>query len=348
MTSQPAAGALFTVVLGELCYFSVATFQQKLEKYAEGGDGGLTRATMRVVCGLPAEDVALHPDGASHGSPLVQARAWWRPWRRGRHLVPCVSREALPGERLGHHVSRLRQEVWPRVPARDRVGTLLQLKARGWWKELPPRGRSGSPLIPRILEECEVLDLFPPVPDGAEPVAQRETLSADPCVSWCECVALIRHLVKLQGACDAKANHRGRGVMNAMDVVEKKNEPRKSRKDRSHLAWMTPCATRSRLSKRTTCPTSSCRRAGRRSRTSCVTSMRSVSSVASIRHRSGHMCCLLPQRISTAVQAARKMDLPFWLPLRELSSWSDYADHTTAIGAKTIRALVEGVGRVGF
>ena len=31
------------------------------------------------------------------------------------------------------------------------------------------------------------------------------------------------------------------------------------------------------------------------------------------------------------VQAVRKVDLPSWLPLRELSSWSDYADHTTAI-----------------
>ena len=31
------------------------------------------------------------------------------------------------------------------------------------------------------------------------------------------------------------------------------------------------------------------------------------------------------------VQAVRKMDLPSWLPLRELSSWSDYGDHTTAI-----------------
>ena len=27
------------------------------------------------------------------------------------------------------------------------------------------------------------------------------------------------------------------------------------------------------------------------------------------------------------VQALRKMDLPSWLPLRELSSWSDNADH---------------------
>ena len=63
----------------------------------------------------------------------------------------------------------------------------------------------------------------------AEPVAPRETLSADPCVSLCECVALIRHLVKLQEACDAKANHRGRGVLNAMDVEEKKSGPRKPR-----------------------------------------------------------------------------------------------------------------------
>ena len=88
------------------------------------------------------------------------------------------------------------QDVWLRVPARDRVGTLRQLKARGWWKELPPRGRSGAPLIPRISMERVVLDLFPPVPDGAEPLAHRETLSADPCVSWCECVTLSRHLVK--------------------------------------------------------------------------------------------------------------------------------------------------------
>ena len=51
-------------------------------------------------------------------------------------------------------------------------GDLRQLKARGW-KELPPRGRSGAPLIPRIPVERGVLDLFPPVPDGAEPVAHR-------------------------------------------------------------------------------------------------------------------------------------------------------------------------------
>ena len=36
VTSRPAAGALFTVVLGELCDFSVAAFRRKIERYAEG------------------------------------------------------------------------------------------------------------------------------------------------------------------------------------------------------------------------------------------------------------------------------------------------------------------------
>ena len=54
------------------------------------------------------------------------------------------------------------------------------------------------------------------------------------------------------------------------------------------------------------------------------------------------------------VQAVRKMDLRSWLPFRELSSWSDYADHTTAIrgrlqgflGAKT-KAVIPGVAHGG-
>ena len=82
MTSQPAAGALFTSVLSELCDFGVATFRHKIERYAEGGgDGGLTRATMRTACGLPAEDVALNQEGAGHmfgprpGAGVVQTVA---------------------------------------------------------------------------------------------------------------------------------------------------------------------------------------------------------------------------------------------------------------------------------
>ena len=59
VTSSPAAGALFTIIMGDLSDFSVVAFREKLEKYADGGgDGGLTRATVRYACGLPAEEAA--------------------------------------------------------------------------------------------------------------------------------------------------------------------------------------------------------------------------------------------------------------------------------------------------
>ena len=88
VTSQPAAGALFTIVLSELCDFGVATFRHKIESYAEGGgDGGLTRATMRTACGLPAEDVALNQEGAGH---------MFGP-RPGAGLVETVAARQVPG-----------------------------------------------------------------------------------------------------------------------------------------------------------------------------------------------------------------------------------------------------------
>ena len=86
-------------VLGELCDFSVVTFPLKIERYAEGGwDGGLTRATMRAACGLPAEAVAFHPDGAAHGvacrpgAGVVDTVAARQVLGCGRACpVPCVS-----------------------------------------------------------------------------------------------------------------------------------------------------------------------------------------------------------------------------------------------------------------
>ena len=95
-----------------------------------------------------------------------------------------------------------------------------------------------------------------------------------------------------------------------------------------------------------------CRRAGRRSRTSCVTRIWSPRSPVfvtaqgralqqpgsgpcapschrGIRHGERHD--------ESHCAGVRKMDLPSWLPLRELSSWTDHADHTTAI-----RGLLQG------
>ena len=148
-----------------------------------------------------------------------------------------------------------------------------------------------------------MLDLFPPVPDRVEPVAHRETLWVDPCVSWCECVALIRQLVKLQEACDAKANHSCRGVMNAMDERDEEKMGAKAQKYWSHLAWMTTVRYQ-------------------------VEDFGMVNAVT-----------------NPVVQAVQKMDLSFWLPSRELSSSSDYADFTTAIPGLLQGFLREDEGR---
>ena len=121
VTSQPAAG-LFTVVLGELCDFGVATFRQKIGGYTEGGgDGGLTRATTRVACGLHLDSGhGVAPWPAAGVVETLAARQVPGCWATKRGLSSAM------------WLGVPRQQVAP--PAKDRVGTLQQLKARGWWK----------------------------------------------------------------------------------------------------------------------------------------------------------------------------------------------------------------------
>ena len=128
--------------------------------------------------------------------------------------------------------------VPPRVPPTDRVSTLRQLGASWWWKELLPRGRSRAPLIPRITVGRGMLGLFPPAAGGGPLHVHRETLVTDPSISWCEGVTLVRHLTKLWEACDGKAKQRSRGVLNAVEFVEKIKLAAQTQKYRSHLAWM--------------------------------------------------------------------------------------------------------------
>ena len=156
--------------------------------------------------------------------------------------------------------------------------------------------------------EPGVLDLFPPVPDGAESVAHRENAVGRP---FC---LLVRMSRPHRASCQIAGGMRREG------------EPQGSRCERDgrggEAKWAAKaqkipvapgvddcCARPGRgCRRRTTWPTPSCRRAGRRSRISCVTRIRSVTSVTGIRHRSGHSvaatwfgptCCLLLQRIST-------------------------------------------------
>ena len=80
VTSQPAAGALFRMLMGDLSQFSVGSFRQKIESYVDGGgDGGLTRATMRSACGLEQE----LPAPRSAGGPAFVLNAEGRQ----RHIV---------------------------------------------------------------------------------------------------------------------------------------------------------------------------------------------------------------------------------------------------------------------
>ena len=40
----------------DISLFTILRFREKIESYADGGgDGGLTRATMRLACGLEQE-----------------------------------------------------------------------------------------------------------------------------------------------------------------------------------------------------------------------------------------------------------------------------------------------------
>ena len=102
VTSQPAARALFTTILGELCDFSVATFGKRLRG---GRDGGLTRAATRAACGLPA-DIVSHGIAPRPGPRVVETVAtrqvpgWLLGDERVACPVPCVSREALPRQGL--------------------------------------------------------------------------------------------------------------------------------------------------------------------------------------------------------------------------------------------------------
>ena len=74
VTSKPAAGGLFTILVGDLSHFSVDRFREKIESYADGGgDGGLTRPIMRLACGLEQE---LRTPGSTGGRVHAAGTPW--------------------------------------------------------------------------------------------------------------------------------------------------------------------------------------------------------------------------------------------------------------------------------
>ena len=136
-----------------------------------------------------------------------------------------------------YQVTRLPQAVWSGVLSKDRVGVLRQLK--NCWRELPARGWSGTLLIPNIPVGGGGRASFgagrPFDPHRTLP----ETLLCDHSLNWCENLALIHHMTKLQQACDMKANVRFRDAPNTAAISAKKEWTRKTCKFRWHLQWLT-------------------------------------------------------------------------------------------------------------
>ena len=181
-----------------------------------GGDGGLTRATMRSACGLEQE----LPAPRSAGGLVVTLPQCWAGPLLG---VPC--QQAAPG----CMASRQGQGPTRRVQTAEDNGVL---------EGITGQGRSGVLLIPSIPVAGGIRPLF----GAGEPVGPLrvfpETLVADRGLLWCENLGLIGHLTKLQQVCDQKANPRYRGVPNAAALSERKEWAIKARKYRSHLMWM--------------------------------------------------------------------------------------------------------------
>ena len=100
-------------------------------------------------------------------------------------------------------------------------------------------GRSGALLIPNIPVGGGVRAFFGAGRHFDPHRTLPETLLCDHSLNWCENLAQIHHMTKLQQACDMKANVRFRGAPNAATISAKKEWTRKARKFRSHLQWLT-------------------------------------------------------------------------------------------------------------
>ena len=157
-----------------------------------------------------------------------------------------------------------------------------------------------------------------------------ETLQSDQSMLWCENMGLISHLTKLHQACDAKANEKHRGGLNASAVAVRKVW---ARKYRSHLDWMTEV--RRRVSE-----TESDNMAD------VVLSQGGTSITSVVRYQ--YKTPGYGRRYSSplVVQAMQKLDWPEWLPLKELCHWTHYADHTTELRDKMQAHLGVGAKRV--
>ena len=205
----------------------------------------------------------------------------------------------------------------------------------------PARGRSGALLIPIIPVAGGVRALFGAGGRLVPPRVFPETLVSDHCLQWCENLALIGHLSKLQQVCDIKATPRYRGVPNATALSARKEWASRARKFRSHLTWMTEVRRRVIDTESDIMADMVLSQGGT-----------SVSSHVQYEHKTHDHGRRYASAISVqpgvlpagtqdvdmvnamtnlVVQAMDKLELPQWLSVRELPHWRQYADHTNRL-----------------
>ena len=164
-------------------------------------------------------------------------------------------------------------------------------------------------------------------------------------LQWCENLARIGHLSKLQQVCDVKANPRHRGVPNAAALSARKEWASRARKFRSHLTWMTEV-------RRRVIDTESDNMAdmvlpqGGTSVSSHVQHEykthdygRRYASAIGVQRCSNLVRApagtqdfdMVNAMTNLVVQAMDKLELSQWLPMRELPHWRHYADRTARL-----------------
>ena len=272
--------------------------------------------------------------------------------------MSCVSREALPGERVGLLLGVPRQQVAP--------GRVAEGACQG------PCGDPAATEGERVVEGAAADRQVPGAVDPAHPYGAHGVGSLPACAGTepnpshtakrCRPTLVSRGAnaspFKLQEACDAKANHRGRCVMNATDERDKEDMGRESPEVPG-------------VDDRRARPGRGCRNgqhgpprpvAGRDDDREPRSPVFVTARCTSLQQPGSGPCAASchrgfrhGERHGESRGASRAQDgPPSWLPLRELSSWSDYADHTTAIrgrlqgflGAKT-KAVILGVAHGG-
>ena len=92
---------------------------------------------------------------------------------------------------------------------------MANLISLGYGRQMPPRGKTGVPMIPHVALPSGLLSLFPDVPADRQARGLPETIGSQRCMDCSESVSMTRHVTTSQQVDAAKSTETKRGMMNA-------------------------------------------------------------------------------------------------------------------------------------